>query len=458
MSEAVALGERVLVDPVLDARLARDGIVAVPMVAPEDLREIEAAYWDLVPPGEDGIRLDYLRTDRALVRATRALIDPVWERVVPEVLEHHYPVYSSFVVKHPGADSHLFLHRDLYVDDERRRPTFAMWMPFVDTGPELDNGPLAFVPGSQEIRHGGFGPNATVLFSPYDEHLRSKLEPIAVPAGTALVYDAKMLHASEPNGTDRPRLAIGCLLARRDQPIVQVVATGRRHRRVHEVDRDYFVDHSPADIAEKGMPDRYPVVDEYDEDPEVTAAVLGPTLQAGAVRRTIVPDDLVDLVGDRRPLPVTAGPRPSHDRDLTVGAADLPPAGTTAADVGTRAVGAVGVEELVGRWRPVGALPDTVPDPVVPLRAPRTRDAALVVVDPRARVELTAPRRRGLRHEAVVLECTPVKSGAATPDHLAELDLGSRVPLAAAQPTTLWNEGPGPLVLVVRSTPRIVGS
>lgn len=447
--------EQVLVDPVLDERLARDALVCVPLVDPHVLAPVAAAYQELVSPGELGIVVDYLRSDPGLKRRLAALMEPIWDEVIPKLLVHHYPVYTSFVVKYPGEGSSLFLHRDLHVDDERRRRTFALWMPFVDTGPELDNGPLAFVRGSEAVAYGSYGPNAVGVFSPYDRWLSERLEPMTVPAGSALVYDARLLHASEPNRSDQVRIAVGCLLARRDQPVTQVYASGRRHRRLHEVDRDYFLDRSPAEIAEQGMPADYPVLEEYDEEPATTtAAALGPELGKGAVREVVVPYDLEAVAGPRGPLPLRLAGLPRHDQDLAVAASDLPPIGATVAGAVAAVAGAtVGALDLMRAGRRVGAVPPSVPDVLVPLSRWRTADASLVVVDPGGRLELVAPAGEPVL-ELVVLECPAVRSGVTTQGRVAELDLGRGFDLPPGEVVHVWNEGPGPLVAVVRRRRR----
>lgn len=447
--------EQVLVDPVLDERLARDAIVCVPLVDPGALAPVVAAYHEIVPPAETGIMVDYLRRDPQLKRRLAGLMEPIWDEAIPRLLVHHYPVYTSFVVKYPGEGSSLFLHRDLHVDDERHRRTFALWMPFVDTGPELDNGPLAFVRGSEAVAYGSYGPNAVGAFSPYDRWLRGRLEPMTVPAGSALVYDARLLHASEPNRSDQVRIAVGCLLARRDQPVTQVYATGRRHRQLHEVDRDYFLDHAPADVAEQGMPADYPVLEEYDEEPAITTDVaLGPELGQWAVREVVVPYDLEALAGERLPLPQRSAGRPRHDRDLAVTASDLPTIGATVAGAAATVTGATaGALDLVRGGRRVASVPPAIPDVVVPLSRWRTADASLVVVDPGGRLELVAPTGHpGL--EVVVLECPAVRSGVTTQGRVAELDLGVAIDLPPGEAVHLWNEGPGPLVIVVRRPRR----
>lgn len=447
--------EQVLADPTLDEQLARDAIVCVPLVDPGALAPVAAAYQELVSPAESGIMVDYLRGDPQLKRRLAGLMEPVWDEVIPKLLVHHYPVYTSFVVKYPGEGSSLYLHRDLHVDDERRRRTFALWMPFVDTGPELDNGPLAFVRGSEAVAYGSYGPNAVGVFSPYDRWLRDRLEPMTVPAGSALVYDARLLHASGPNRSDQVRIAVGCLLARRDQPVTQVYASGRRHRRLHEVDPDYFLDHAPADVAERGMPAEYPVLEEYDEEPATTTeTALGPELGKGAVREVVVPDDLEELAGARRPLPLRSAGRPGHDRDLAIAASDLPVLGATLAGGVAAVTGtAVGALELVRGGRRVAPVPPSIPDVLVPLSRWRTADASLVVVDAGGRLELVAPEGAP-GHEVAVLECPAVRAGVTTQGRVAELDLGVVVDLPPGEQVHLWNEGPGPLVTVVRRRRR----
>ncbi len=447
--------EAVLCDPELDARLRSEALVTVPLLDAAAVAELTEAFWARAPQGERGIRLDYLRSDRDLVASMADVFAPVWERAIPGVLADHVPVYSSFVIKYPDDESALYLHRDLPVEDERDGIALSMWMPLTDTGPELDNGPIAFVPGSQHIAHGGFGPNAAVLFNPYRDHLEGLLEPLTVAAGTAVIYDARMLHASAPNRSSNPRLAVGCLLARRDRPLVQVVATGRRHRRVHHVDRRYFIDHPPSELAAHGMPAGYPVVDEYDEDPAVTpATVLGPLVGAQPLARQIdIPLDLVHDIVSVEPVPVLPDLRaPEQRHDLRIAAADLDPVGPVLGGVLVEATtGACGARDLVRGWRRRAPLPDAVPDPIVSLAPPRVRHASLAVIDPGGRLVLRSVGRGLLRREIAVVEATPVRAGICTPTHAGELGLSGHLELPDDRAVTIFNEGPGPLVLIIRT-------
>lgn len=446
-------GEAVLRDAVLDRTLLQDGFVKVPLVGPHLLRAAEQEYRSLVPDGEGAIQLDYLRQDRRLVRRLADLADTLWKDAVPAAFIHHYPVYSSFVAKYPGTDSSLFLHRDLCVDDERFRRAFVMWMPFVDTSPVLDNGPLSIVPESHQIHHGTFGPNAAVLFEPYSESLQEQLQPISVRAGHGLLYDARTLHASTPNNSSMTRMAVVCLLAAKDQPVIQVLSTGRRGREVRQVDRDFFIELTPSQIATGGIPDRYPVIDMFEEEPATSAKdVLPPQLRRGAERRVPIPVDQRGFVRGQATLEVRHSRMSGLDHDLRISSSHpMFKCGQTSHAVSVKGEGGVGAHELVRRWRRANELPDELDGIELQLRSLFTTcDATVVVVDPMGRVELTFPGGRLRRSEVTVLDCPPVMAGVVLGGRVAEAEPGMAVPSMLGEPMRWWNEGPGPLVLLVR--------
>jgi hypothetical protein len=268
---------------------------------------------------------------------------------------------------------------------------------------------------------------------------------MSVPAGTALVYDARMLHASEPNRTPHPRLALGCLLAHRERGPIQVIATGRRHRVVHRVDDRYFVSTAPGrDVAERLL-DEYPVIEQYDEDPAVdTEQVLGEELaRGGAIRAALVPDDLVDVIGPHTPMPTSDGPWfPSHDHDLSVPADCLLPPAEAAGGFRT-------VAEPVGALRcplPGYDLPAALGDAVRVLCDDVSCDAWVIVVGAGGRVEVDGSNPA----DVSVVECTPVRSGIGAPGLASELDLGRRIPLTPGRRSIIWNDAPGDTIVVLR--------
>ncbi len=393
-------------------------------------------------------------TDRGLVRRLSDEIRTVVAPHVATAFADHEPVLTAFIVKHPGPGTDFYLHRDVPVNDERTTRCFTAWIPLVDVGPDLANGGLGVVPGSEALPSGHHGFDATALAAPFDAALRDHLHPVALAAGEALVYDARVLHASAANRGDAPRPAVGCLLGRRSEPLVHVVPTGRRHRRVYAIDRDFFVDHHPTEIVEAGMPAGYALVGEFDDDvtctPEDVAAVVGGPPPVPVVP---LPADLADAGIAAGVLPGEPSGLPVPETDLALRAADLDPLGSR---LGGALVdhhhGGIGHRALRLGGRTVASAPAGLPSLPREPRRSRTADLELVVLDPGARLVLDVPDEPRQHRSIAVLDAPQVRAGLGGPTGVSTFVPGRATPLTGGVPVTLWNDGPGPAVLLVRRT------
>lgn len=455
-------GRQVLSDLGDDAELQGSGYIVLPFFDPEEVRRLIAAYEAIVPREETGLQLDFVRPDRDLVRRLTVEMRSRLEPKLDEAFVDHWPVLTSFIAKHPGPDSDFYLHRDITMNDGRTNRCFTAWIPLVDVGPGTPNGGLRLVTGSEHLPTGEHGFDASVLIEPYREFLAERTEPVTLRAGEAVVYDARLLHASDANVSAAPRLAVGCGIARRSEPLVYVRPTGRRHRVVHEIDRDFFVDHHPADIVMEGMPPGYRVIGEFNDSTTLAAEDL---VAAFGVERapaacTAIPPDLIDD-GDapgvaHLPLRQRAERLPSATTDVPVAAAQLDPVPPTIA--GARVLdstGSCGARVILRGGRQVASSPDWLGAVLPRLRGLRTREVTLVVLDAGARVELTAPKRRFERTALAVVECPQVRAGVRTTTRSSTLDLGLHIDLDADDPVTIWNDGPGPTVVLLHRELRL---
>jgi hypothetical protein len=443
----------VLRSPDLDRTLREDGIVATPLLAPEEVEALAERYRCLVPEDEAGLQNDLVRDDRELVRALAESAGRVVGPAVDRLFVDHEPVLVAHIVKHGGPETAFYLHRDIAVNDPRAMPSFTLWIPLVDVGQDLPNGGLAVVPGSHRLPTGEHGYDASVLIDPYRTTLLDLLEPIDLPAGHALVYDARLLHGSGPNLTATTRVALGCMIARRSEPMIHVVPTGRRHRRLYAIDRDFFLDHVPSEVVAGGMPARYSVVDEFDDDvdlpPETVAQVFG--LDGPPATEVTVPSDLVGDGEALGRLPVRRLSGAVVEADVVLDPSELDEVGDAVAGVEVvDRVGSVSARTLRRGGRRVAGAPSAVAAAARSAGGLRTRELAILVVAPMARVTLRADGRRGTATELRVVDGPMVRAGARTADAACRLDPGWAVPVEPDVPVTVWNEGPGPLVLLVR--------
>jgi hypothetical protein len=269
----------VLRDPVLDAEFRERGLVILPFLDPDEVAHLRAAYADIAPGDDHGLAIDYMRPDRTYMTRVAELLEPIWARHFPEVFVDRRPILTTFITKHPGEQSNMYLHDDRTYVDERRERAGSLWVPLVDTGPNTDNGQLFAIPGSHRFARAMSGTGTEDLFRPFAAALEPYLVGLTVPAGHAAFYDCRTLHTSPPNRTGERRSAVACAVVPADAQLVHIVATNERHRVMHGIDDQFFLDIHPHTI-DGSLADRYPVIDEFDDDSSLTiediVAVLGP--------------------------------------------------------------------------------------------------------------------------------------------------------------------------------------
>lgn len=434
-------------DPELDRRLAEDGYVIMDFLDGDEVEALRCSYTSISPPEDEGLTIDFMRSDRRMVHATADLLAPMWERHVDEVFLDHRPVVSTFVVKHPGPGSDMVLHNEPTFVDPELAVTYNVWIPLVDVQADPPNGALELVSGSHRLRFGLAGYNTPLLFRPYEQVLREHTVTLDVPAGSAVVYDSRVLHVSGPNLTPAVRPAIAAALAPRSVPLVHVVACGRRRRRLYGVDEGFFLDVHPStarEVAESG----HRVVREAQDDGRITpsdvAVALG--IVHEPVGRVAIPDDLglghvTEALTTRS---ATLGRYPVAD--VEVGAGDL--GGPLEGAVGLVPVEGRGVYATlaVGRRGGRAGVGADAPSEVSSLVG-RWRRGLVAVLDEHARLTLAADADAS--YVARVYECPMVNAGIATPTAAAALEVGDEVLIDGPGPFSLWNDGPGPVWVVL---------
>jgi hypothetical protein len=179
----------------------------LPAVLVAELLQAYHTLHDALPKPEHGF---HSTSDNLDVAARRAVDQLLREKVHPyaeQIFRNCKPLFGNFLVKEPRTSSEIGVHQDWTFVDETRYRSVTIWCPLVDTTPE--NGTLQVLPGShvytQNLR--GF----PTFPGPYDEQqplTRELMLDLPCKAGQAVVYDHATIHASNPNQTDSPRIAL----------------------------------------------------------------------------------------------------------------------------------------------------------------------------------------------------------------------------------------------------------
>lgn len=449
-----ATPEPIFNDLGIEESLNRRGMAHVSILSPADVEHLREERLRLCPDDRAGLVVDYMHPDRSIVRELSDVVRSVFLPHIEQWFNDAQIVLTSFVVKYPGHDSAMFLHDDRTFVDEQRHRCVTLWTPLVDVGPEIPNGGLEVVPGSHRLANSWAGSWTPEVFRQYEHDLRAAAVTPALSAGQSLAYDSRLLHMSGPNLSDHPRVAAVCAVAPRGTRLVHVMATGRRHRVVYEVDDSFFTDHHPRDI-EQQVPHRYPVIGEYDVDenlaPREVAAVLGHEVEQRVEH--LIPYDLrsgsdPDRFGSMGRKVRTAA---SAVSDLGIIAGDVvgdePPRVVTIAEQHAHAA----VTPVRHRFR-TSNWPRTIPDFLHPTF--ESNDADLVVIDARAHLQIEISSDRWFTTRLRVLDGPTVGAGLRTSTSARALDAGDVLEVLHVENITIWNQGPGALVLLAERSLR----
>jgi hypothetical protein len=171
--------------------------------------------------------------------------------VVADKLEQLAPGYrilnASFVTKKAGSTrGRLALHQDYSLVDHERDLGLNVWIPLCDVDPS--NGCMRMVDASSCFHHiSATPPNP----SPYDD-VRAELEAhyltdVPMSSGSAVLFDTRILHATEENRTDADRVAVFLnLYPAHVTPRLHFWNPQDPHRlEIYEVDSDFMVSLPP---------------------------------------------------------------------------------------------------------------------------------------------------------------------------------------------------------------------
>ena len=135
-------------------------------------------------------------------------IASILESFLDENLKDYKTMLFSFVVKLPGENSEFFLHQDTTGLDEHKHSALNIWIPLEDV--EDANGCLSVV----EKSHKWFSPYRSISFpAPYDNiqpTIKKYLTPLEMIKGEVLFFDNRLLHNSNINYSNMPRIAVVC--------------------------------------------------------------------------------------------------------------------------------------------------------------------------------------------------------------------------------------------------------
>lgn len=202
---------RVFQDPDRNRRFLREGYEIVPLLNADDVAGLNDLYYSLGPDAGNRLNVEFTinMANSDYRRRMNQGIHQIMAAKVEALLCDYQFLGCNFVAKLPGRDA-MALHQDNTIVDESDQVSVNVWCPLLDVNPA--NGGLTYVPQSHRWsdQRRAFGDwMERSIFADLQGllHTPAYLRSAELPAGHALIYDARTMHGSHANATSQIRLA-----------------------------------------------------------------------------------------------------------------------------------------------------------------------------------------------------------------------------------------------------------
>ena len=210
-------------DPKKQTFFENKGYIKIPALNQEQVEKLRILHKDLGIKDEAGHGF-YVGMDNENKDLVEKMMDRIIEVALPAVQQHMYDAQvftASFVVKDPNPKGVVPPHQDWsFVKDEKKHCSITCWIPLVDVS--MDNGCIGVIEGSNKFFSQVRPSPSPQTPSPLSKHMFSLfpyLKLVEMKAGEALLFDNRTIHASPPNVTNVPRLAVGLAFTQKEAEI-----------------------------------------------------------------------------------------------------------------------------------------------------------------------------------------------------------------------------------------------
>jgi hypothetical protein len=262
-------------DPALAAAFEKDGYVVLDVLDEIAVQQLRDLLHQCALDFGDTFYSSSFIPDKARKHAISTQLEAIIDPKVAPFFSHHRKLGSVFLIKPSGSSGIMPIHQDWTVVDESEFDSITVWMPLQDTTEE--NGALRILPRSHRISQ---ALRAPTLVNPLRDILaeaESLMQPLPLKAGQAFVFSHALLHASFPNHSGLPRVAVAYGVLHQDAELIY-----------------YFRENAGEPLEKLKVPDdfflNYPAPGERPQDAQKIA-------QVDYQEFTIKPDDFKTYFG-----------------------------------------------------------------------------------------------------------------------------------------------------------------
>lgn len=183
-----------------------NGYITLPFLNQDAINELRHFYLQTHPQTPAGFYSSSFSNDEPLKEKIISFIEEKLSNQIDTYFQSVNKLGSCFLTKNTGDDSNMPIHQDWTIVDENQWQTLTIWIPLQDV--DAQNGALEVVQGSHRFFSAIRAPSLPSPTENIENILRKDLKSIPLKAGEAIIFSHALIHASPPNLSPQPRIAI----------------------------------------------------------------------------------------------------------------------------------------------------------------------------------------------------------------------------------------------------------
>lgn len=261
-------------DSDLQTQFENIGYVKLPLLSQDEIETLRQYYLETPFDNkiEAGFHISLDNQNSELVDQVGKKIRSVMEPKAKDIFDEGKVFTASYVIKEHGLQNIVPPHQDWTFVDEKEFVSVTMWTPLVDVTEE--NGALGVIPGSHKLFSYPRSSPSPQSKSPLADHIFTLfpyVDIVEMKAGETLIFNNRLLHASPPNLSQSPRIAVGIGITQKEAQLKHFYQNPNSGRlEVYDVEESFYIYFNNKRLSDLFDAGKSPVglkkVDEIDRD------------------------------------------------------------------------------------------------------------------------------------------------------------------------------------------------
>jgi len=197
-----------------------NGYAVIPFYNKDQIKEFNLLYDLIQPKNVRGIFPSTYSKDKSYRDSAHQEICTIAQSSQDRTFKNYKIICGSFIVKYPGSENTMDVHQDMTLVDEKHFSGINIWVPLIDLND--NNGTLYILEGSHQLLHTYRGASIRPIYdkSVVSRAIRKLARPVYPKAGEAIVFDQSIIHFSEQNQSDVPRIVTNIFITQKEASIL----------------------------------------------------------------------------------------------------------------------------------------------------------------------------------------------------------------------------------------------